>query len=70
MKHLLWLVGLLALLPALWFFNVFYKSQENQNTHYLGYAGLCFLVTLVCFAIFFFKKFREEGQQDISITKF
>ena len=70
MKHLLWVVGLVALVPGLWFFNEFYKSKENQNTQYLVYAGLCFLITLVCLAIFFFKRFREEGKQDISITKF
>jgi uncharacterized membrane protein SirB2 len=70
MKHLLWVVGLVALAPGLWFFNLFNKSAENQNTHYLIYAGLCFLITLICLAIFFFKKFREEGNQDISITKF
>jgi hypothetical protein len=33
-------------------------------------GGAFFLVALVCFAIFFFMKFRAEGEQDISITKF
>ena len=62
MKHLLWVVGLVALVLGLWFLNLFLNSKENQNTHYLIYAGLCFLVGLICLAIFFFKKFREEGQ--------
>jgi hypothetical protein len=70
MKHILWLAGLVALIPALYFFNLFYQSAENENVHYLAYAGGCFLIALVFFAIFFFRKFREEGQQDISITKF
>ena len=70
MKHLLWVVGLIALAPGLWFLNLFLKSAEDQNTHYLAYAGVCFLIALVCFAVFFFKRFRDEGQQDISITKF
>jgi hypothetical protein len=70
MKHLLWVAGLVALGPTLWFFSKFYQSAENENTHYLAYAGVFFLIALVCFAVFFFLKFREEGQQDISITKF
>ncbi|HWC78103.1 MAG TPA: hypothetical protein VG778_11605 [Blastocatellia bacterium] len=70
MKHLLWVAGVLALIPALYFFNEFYKSAENENTHYGIYSAICFVVALVCLAVFFFKRFREEGQQDISITKF
>ncbi len=70
MKHLLWVVGLIALGPALWFFNQFYKSPEEEGTHYLAYAGIFFVIALVCFAVFFFIRFRAEGDQDISITKF
>lgn len=70
MKHLLWVVGLAALVPTLIFFNKFYRSPEEEGTHFLAYAGICFLVTLICFAVFFFLRFREEGEQDISITKF
>jgi hypothetical protein len=33
-------------------------------------GGGCFVVALICLAFFFFMKFREEGDQDISITKF
>jgi len=35
----------------------------------LIYGGVAFAVALVCFAIYFFRRFREEGEQDISITK-
>lgn len=70
MKHLLWIVGLVALGPTLYFFNEFYKSPEEQGKEFLAYAGVFFLIALVCFAVFFFIRFREEGEQDISITKF
>lgn len=70
MKHLLWVVGLIALGPALWFFNQFYKSPPEEGKHYLVYAGIFFAIALVCFAVFFFIRFRQEGDQDISITKF
>lgn len=70
MKHLLWVVGLAALAPAIWFFTKFYQSPENEGTEHLVKAGIFFAISLVCWAIFFFLKFREEGQQDISITKF
>jgi hypothetical protein len=36
----------------------------------LVYAGIFFLISLVCFAVFFFIRFRAEGDRDISITKF
>ena len=70
MKHLLWVVGLVALGPALYFFKLFVESRENENTHYAIYAAICFVIALIFLGVFFFKKFREEGQQDISITKF
>ena len=70
MKHLLWVVGLIALVPGLWFLNLFLKSAENQNTHYLAYSAIFLVVALACFAVFVFKRFREAGEQDISITKF
>jgi hypothetical protein len=74
MKHVLWVVGLVALGPALYFFNKFYQAppadESSEGMHFLAYAGISLLVSLICFAVFFFMKFREEGQQDISITKF
>ena len=33
-------------------------------------GGVLTAVALICFAVFFFLKFKEEGDQDISITKF
>jgi hypothetical protein len=70
MKHVLWIVGLVALAPAIYFFSRFYQSAENEGTEHLMMAGIFFAVSLVMWAVFFFLKFREEGQQDISITKF
>ena len=74
MKHLLWVAGLIALGPTLYFFNEYYKQPDvdttGQGTHYLVYTGIFFVIALICFAVFFFLRFREEGEQDISITKF
>jgi uncharacterized membrane protein len=73
MKHLLWVAGLIALVPTLIFFQKFYSMPDvdttGEGTQYLIYSGAFFAVSLICFAIFFFKKFREEGEQEISITK-
>jgi LPXTG-motif cell wall-anchored protein len=77
MKHLLWVVGLVALGPAIWFIYQFNRLPDvdtaghtGQSTSYLIYAGIFFAVALICFAVFFFLRFKEEGEQDISITKF
>ena len=70
MKHMLWVIGVVSLAPTLYFFSLFYKSPEEKGTEHLVVAGIFFAISLVMWAIFFFLKFREEGQQDISITKF
>ncbi len=75
MKHALWIVGLIALGPAIWFLTKFLQQADvdtTGDTTYLQIAVPFFIVSLICFAIFFFKRFREEGEhsQDISITKF
>ena len=69
MKHLLWVVGLVALGPATYFFKKFYESPADQNTHYGVYSAVFSVIALVLFGMFVFRRFREEGQQDISITK-
>jgi hypothetical protein len=74
MKHLLWVVGLVALGPAIWFLVQFNNApsadESSEGMRDLIIAGVFFLIALICFAIFFFIRFREEGEQDISITKF
>ena len=59
MKHLLWVVGLAALVPGIMYW---------ESNRVLSIAS--FVVSLVFLAIFFFIMFRDEGKQDISITKF
>jgi hypothetical protein len=59
MKHLLWIVGVAALIPG-----VIYLESK------LILAIVLFVISLVCLATFFFLMFRGEGNQDISITKF
>ena len=44
-------------------------GQSSDKTN-LILAAVFFVVALICFAIFFFKRFRAEADQDISITKF
>ena len=72
MKNLLLVVGVIGLVPGAWYiYQYMYAAvaADAKKTD-LILGGVFFLVALVCFAIFFFKKFREEGEQDISITKF
>jgi hypothetical protein len=70
MKHLLWVVGLAALVPAVIFFVKFSDAAPGQGKNDLVISVIFLAVSLVCWAIFFFNHFREEGKQDISITKF
>jgi|HubBroStandDraft_6_1064221.scaffolds.fasta_scaffold1871604_1 hypothetical protein len=59
MKHLLWIVGVAALIPGV----IFLESRVIV-------AVVFFVISLICLATFFFLMFRGEGNQDISITKF
>jgi hypothetical protein len=72
MNKLLLLLGLVGLGFGSWFvYRYLYPSPSVPAAKSDLVAGGVFLVVaLVCFAVFFFKKFREEGDQDISITKF
>jgi hypothetical protein len=69
MKAILLVVGVIGLGLGCWFiYQYMYEMSGGRNP--LIYGGVALGVALVCFAIFFFKRFREEGEQDISITKF
>ena len=71
MKAILLVVGVLGLGVGCWFiYQYMYPADIGGGRNPLIYGGLSLAVALVCFAIFFFKRFREEGEQDISITKF
>jgi uncharacterized membrane-anchored protein len=71
MKNLLLLVGVVGLGAGAYFlYQYLYQATNNQERTNLILGGAFFLVALVCFAIFFFMRFRAEGEQDISITKF
>ncbi|HEY7911768.1 MAG TPA: hypothetical protein VIG62_07635 [Blastocatellia bacterium] len=69
MKNLLLVIGLIALIPAIYFLTQSLNATEGGTTDLL-ISVVLFVVSLACFAIYFFKKFREEGDQEISITKF
>jgi hypothetical protein len=68
MKNLLLGLGVIGLIPGAWFLYKYLYTPPDKTNLVLG--GVLLLVALVCFAFFFFMKFREEGDQDISITKF
>ena len=71
MKHLLWVVGLITLVVGAWFtYQYMYPKSANEGRSDLLIAGVCFVISLACWGYFFFIRFREEGEQDISITKF
>jgi heme/copper-type cytochrome/quinol oxidase subunit 4 len=69
MKHILWVAGLAALGVTIYYFIKFYESPEGRGTNYAWISAIFFLISIICGAAFFFIKFREEGNQDISITK-
>jgi hypothetical protein len=71
MKNVLLLVGVVGLGAGAWFiYQYMYTAQAAAQRTDLILGGVFLLVALICFAVFFFMKFREEGDQDISITKF
>ena len=70
MKNLLLLVGVIGIGAGAWFlYKYLYQASSADKTN-LILGGVFFLVALISFAIFFFKRFREEGehQSDMSIT--
>ena len=68
MKNLLLVLGVIGLIPGAWFlYKYLYEPPDKSN---LVWGGILAAVALICFAVFFFLKFKEEGDQDISITKF
>ncbi|HWO00117.1 MAG TPA: hypothetical protein VNS63_12705 [Blastocatellia bacterium] len=71
MKNLLLGLGVIGLVPGVWFlYKYLYQATNVQDRSNLILGGILLAVALICFAIFFFMKFKEEGEQDISITKF
>ncbi len=70
MKHILLIVGLVAAGGAVYFFIKYSGSGAGEHKTDLIIGGALIVVSLICFAIHFFKKFRAEGDEDISITKF
>ena len=70
MKNVLLLVGVVGLGAGAWFIYQYMYTAHTTDRSDLILGGVFLLVALICFAFFFFMKFREEGDQDISITKF
>jgi len=71
MKNMLLALGVIVLIPAgIYLYKYLYPGSSAPERTHLILGGGCFVVALFCFAVFFFMKFRSEGDQDISITKF
>jgi hypothetical protein len=71
MKNLLLLVGVIGLGAGAWYlYKYLYQPNNVTERTNLILGGIFFLAALICFAVFFFLRFREEGEQEISITKF
>ncbi len=70
MKHLLWVIGLAALIPAYIFFSKFNESRTGEGRSNLIVSVVFLVVSLIFLGIFFFKQFRAESSEEISITKF
>ena len=71
MNKLLLLLGVIGLVAGGYYIVQFVNQPGGSaDKSKLILAAVFFVVALVCFAIFFFKKFRADADQDISITKF
>ena len=70
MKHVLWVMGLVTLAPTIYFFVEYLNHASGTGRSSLLKAGGFFVVSLIFWAVFFFKRFKEQGDQEISITKF
>ena len=71
MKNLLLLVGVIGLGAGAWFlYKYLYQPNNVTERTNLVFGGAFLLIALICFAFFFFMRFRAEGDRDISITKF
>jgi hypothetical protein len=71
MKNVLLLVGVIGLGAGAWYlYKYLYQPNNVTERTNLILGGIFFLAALVCFAVFFFLRFRAEGDQEISITKF
>lgn len=71
MKNLLLLVGVIGLGIGSWFiYSYLYPGAGPAVRSNLILGGVFFVVALACLFAFFYQKFKEEGEQDISITKF
>lgn len=71
MKKLLLLIGVIGLGVGSWFiYRYLYPSPPPAHKPDLVIGGCFFVVALVCFFVYFYQKFKDEGDQDISITRF
>jgi glucan phosphoethanolaminetransferase (alkaline phosphatase superfamily) len=71
MNAVLWVVGIAASIGAIVCFWE-YKQQpsENEGFSWMIYSIICVLIACACAFVWFFRKSRDEADQDISITKF
>ena len=71
MNALLWGVAIVATVAAIYFFDHYTKQpSENAGFSNMIYAIVCLAVACVCAFVWFYKRTKEQADQDISITKF
>src|SRR5215211_5272477 len=71
MNAVLWVVGLIATGVAIWQFVIYSRqTSESEGFEHMIFAIVAALVACGCAFGWFFRKSRDEADQDISITKF
>lgn len=71
MQALLWVVGLASAGFAVYQFNEYTKhTSESAGFSHMIMAIAGIVVFCVCAFVIFYKKFHQDADQDISITKF
>ncbi|HXG93641.1 MAG TPA: hypothetical protein VNN73_14950 [Blastocatellia bacterium] len=69
MKALLLLAGLAGIGAGAWFILRYMGTPPGSPKNDLIIGGAFLVVALICFAVYFFKRFKEEAEEEISITK-
>jgi hypothetical protein len=70
MKNLLLLAGVIGILVGGYFVYQYMGTDTGHTKSDLILGGVFLVIALACFAIYFFKRFKEDADQEISITKF
>ena len=70
MKHILLLIGIVGIIAGAYFIYQYMGTAAGHTKSDLILGGVFLIAALICFAVYFYKKFKEDADQEISITKF